>query len=67
MIDLSWNPNFASYCVTLDEIFNLTESQFPHLSNGNNNNNNAYFVESFMKIERGNTYRAISIGPDILS
>lgn len=64
-IDLSWNPDLASYCVTLDKMFNLTESQFPCLSNGNNKNNNAYFIESFLKIDQGNTYRAVSTMPDM--
>lgn len=54
--DLSCNPTFATYCVTLNEIFNVTEPQFPHPSNGNNNNNiNVYFVERFLKTKWDST------------
>lgn len=60
-IDLSWNPDLASYCVTLDKMFNLTESQFPRLSNGNNKNNNVYFIESFLKIDQGNRHVLVNV------
>ena len=60
-IDLNWNPDLASYCVTLDKMFNLTESQFPRLSNGNNKNNNAYFIESFLKIDQGNRHVLVNV------